>query len=74
MTGVQTCALPISTAGRLERASGIPVIGSISEVLSPVQRSVRRQKLKYFMGGSLALVSMFVLLLVIEFVQRGMVA
>jgi len=63
-----------ATAGRLERASGIPVIGSISEVLNPVQRSARRQKFKYFISGSLALVSMFVLLLVIEFVQRGMVA
>jgi polysaccharide biosynthesis transport protein len=63
-----------ATAGRLERASGMPVIGSISEVLNPMQRVAHRQKFKYFVGGSLALVSMFVLLLVIEFVQRGMVA
>ncbi len=72
--GVGQIRTTYATAGRLERASGIPVVGSISEVLSPLQRSVRRQKFKYFMGGSLALVSMFVLLLVIEFVQRGMVA
>lgn len=63
-----------ATAGRLERASGLSVIGSISEVLTPGQRIDRRQKIKYFTGGSAALVGMFMLLLVIEFIQRGMVA
>jgi|CXWL01.1.fsa_nt_gi polysaccharide chain length determinant protein (PEP-CTERM system associated) len=63
-----------ATAGRLEKASGLPVIGSISEVLTPVQRVTRRQQLKYFVGGSAALVGAFVLLLIVEFVQRGMVA
>ena len=63
-----------ATAGRLERASGIAVIGSITEVQSPAQRTIGQRKFRYFLGGSLALVSMFVLLLVIEFVQRGMVA
>lgn len=63
-----------ATAGRLERASGLPVIGSISEVLTAAQRSDRKQKLKYFTGGSLALLGAFLLLLIIEFAQRGMVA
>ena len=63
-----------ATAGRLERASGLPVVGSVSEVLTSTQRSARKQKLKYFTGGSVALAGMFVLLLVVEFVQRGMVA
>ena len=63
-----------ATAGRLERASGLPVIGSISEVVTPLQRAERKQKFKYFMGGSAALVGAFLLLIVVEFVQRGMVA
>jgi len=63
-----------ATAGRLERASGLPVIGSISEVVTPLQRAERKQKFKYFMGGSAALIGAFLLLIVVEFVQRGMVA
>lgn len=62
------------TAGRLERASGLPVIGSISEVLTVVQRAERRRKFKFFSGGAAALLGIFVLLLVVEFIQRGMVA
>jgi polysaccharide biosynthesis transport protein len=62
-----------STAARLERASGLPVIGSISEITSPVQRVVRVKKLKYFAGGAVGLVGVWALLLVVEFVQRGMV-
>jgi hypothetical protein len=58
----------------LERASGLPVIGSISEITSPVQRVVRVKKLKYFAGGAVGLVGVWALLLVVEFVQRGMVA
>jgi polysaccharide chain length determinant protein (PEP-CTERM system associated) len=63
-----------ATAGRLERASGLPVIGTITEVISPVQRIVRKQKFKYFVGGSLALVGAWALLLTVEFVQRSLVA
>lgn len=63
-----------ATAGRLERASGLPVIGSISEVITPVHRAGREQKFKYFVGGSTALAGAFLLLLVVEFIQRSMVA
>ena len=63
-----------ATAGRLERASGLPVIGSISEVLTPAHRTERQQKFRYFIGGSAALMGAFVLLLVVEFIQRSMVA
>jgi polysaccharide biosynthesis transport protein len=62
------------TASRLERASGLPVIGSISEVITPAQKMVRQQKMKYFAGGAAGLGGVFILLLVVEFVQRGMVA
>jgi polysaccharide biosynthesis transport protein len=63
-----------ATAGRLARASGLPVIGSVSRVFSPSERSDGAKKLKWFSGGAAALAAAFLLLLTIEFVQRGMVA
>lgn len=60
------------TAAKLERASGIPVIGSISQMLTGEQRSERARKLKLFYGGGLGLVGVFALLIVVEFVQRGL--
>lgn len=63
-----------ATAQRLERASGLPVIGSITEILTAPEREQRRKKLAWFAGGAGGLVGMFVLLLLVEFIQRGMVA
>ena len=60
--------------GRLERASGLPVIGTISEVVRKPERDERRKKLVWFAGGSAALVGTYALLLIVEFVQRSMVA
>lgn len=61
-----------ATAAKLERASGLPVIGSISQMLTGEQRIERKRKLKLFTTGSLALVGVFALLMVVEFVQRGL--
>jgi polysaccharide chain length determinant protein (PEP-CTERM system associated) len=63
-----------ATASRLARASGLPVIGSISQIWTPAQRIERRKRLMWFAGGSGGLAAAFVVLLTIEFVQRGMVA
>ena len=63
-----------ATAAKLERASGLPVIGSITEVVTPDRHADRKKKLVWLAGGSGALVALFVLLLIAEFVQRGMVA
>jgi polysaccharide chain length determinant protein (PEP-CTERM system associated) len=63
-----------STPRRLEKASGLAVIGSISEVINPALRVTRLQKLKYFGGAAAALVGVYALLLTVEFIQRGMVA
>jgi polysaccharide chain length determinant protein (PEP-CTERM system associated) len=63
-----------ATAAKLERASGLPVIGSITEVVTPERHIDRKKKLVWLAGGSGALVALFLLLLVAEFVQRGMVA
>lgn len=62
------------TATRLARASGMPVLGSISTVIPPGERAERLQKLKWFAGGAAGLAGCFLILLLVEFVQRGMVA
>jgi polysaccharide chain length determinant protein (PEP-CTERM system associated) len=60
------------TVARLEKAAGIPVIGSITETLTHAQTALRRQHLRWFMGGSGALAGACLLLIAVEFVQRGM--
>jgi uncharacterized protein involved in exopolysaccharide biosynthesis len=62
-----------TTAG-LERATGLPVLGAISQTLTEGARALRRKRLKYFYGASAALGGLFVVLLAAEFIQRGMVA
>ncbi|MFM9978548.1 MAG: XrtA system polysaccharide chain length determinant [Sphingomonadaceae bacterium] len=62
------------TASRLASATGLPVLGSIHDVLSPAQRADKRRKLKWFGGGAAALMGTWVVLLIAEFVQRSMVA
>ncbi|UZK66490.1 XrtA system polysaccharide chain length determinant [Sphingomonas sp. M1-B02] len=61
-----------STASRLEKASGMPVIGSIGEVVSAAQAELRRKKLTLFAGGLAALAIAYVGLVSVEFIQRGM--
>lgn len=63
-----------ATAGKLEKASGLPVIGSISQMLSGAQHAERKRRMKLFYGGSAALLGVFLILLSIEFIQRGLVA
>jgi polysaccharide chain length determinant protein (PEP-CTERM system associated) len=60
------------TVARLEKAAGIPVIGAISETQTPAQAEARRQKLRWFMGGSGALAGTCGLLIAVEFIQRAM--
>jgi polysaccharide biosynthesis transport protein len=63
-----------ATPSRLAKASGLPVLGSIHEVLTRDQRTERAKKMKLFAGGTAALVGVYALLMVVEFVQRSMVA
>lgn len=63
-----------ATAGRLERATGMPVIGSIGEMVAAAQVAARRRKLVLFAGGAAALAVAYVALLGVEMVQRGMAA
>jgi polysaccharide chain length determinant protein (PEP-CTERM system associated) len=62
------------TAAKLEKASGLPVIGSVSQILTNTQTVARKKKMRLFYGGGGALIAAFALLMVVEFIQRGMVA
>lgn len=63
-----------ATTDRLAAATGLPVLGGISEVVTPPLAAERRQRLVWFAGGTGGLPACCLLLLVIEFVQRGLVA
>jgi polysaccharide biosynthesis transport protein len=60
------------TAAKLERASGLPVIGSISQMLTSEQRTDRKKKLALFFSGTAALIGVCVILIIVEFIQRGL--
>jgi polysaccharide chain length determinant protein (PEP-CTERM system associated) len=62
-----------TTAG-LERTTGLPVLGAISHNLTDGARRLRAKRMKLWIGGTAALGGLFVLLLAVEFIQRGMVA
>ncbi|WP_203309431.1 XrtA system polysaccharide chain length determinant [Sphingomonas beigongshangi] len=63
-----------ATATRLEKATGMPVIGAIGEVVTRIQADHRAKRLKLFLGGAAGLGAAFVLLLCVEVLQRGMAA
>ncbi|SEM43226.1 polysaccharide chain length determinant protein, PEP-CTERM locus subfamily [Sphingomonas gellani] len=63
-----------ATKERLERASGLPVIGAIGEVLTRQQSEDRARRMKMFLGGTAALAAAYVLLLGVELLQRGVAA
>lgn len=63
-----------ATASQLERKFDLPVIGTISHTVTEAGKVLRRKHLKYFAAASASLGVLFVVLLGVEFVQRGMVA
>ena len=63
-----------STAGKLERALDLPVIGTISMTVKEGARALEAKRLKQFFGATAALAGVFIILLAIEFVQVGSVA
>ena len=63
-----------ATGARLEKATGMPVIGTIGEVVTRLQSDQRAKKLKLFLGGGAGLAAAYVLLLGVEVLQRGMAA
>jgi polysaccharide chain length determinant protein (PEP-CTERM system associated) len=63
-----------ATTASLEKALGLPVLGAISQNLTDKARTQRSRRMKHFYAASGALGGVFLLLVVVEFIQRGMVA
>ncbi|MDF0543378.1 Wzz/FepE/Etk N-terminal domain-containing protein [Sphingobium sp. H39-3-25] len=61
-----------ATAARLEKATGLSVIGAISETVTQAQKAARRQQLRWFYGASGGLAGVCLLLIAVEFVQRNL--
>ncbi|WP_209347754.1 XrtA system polysaccharide chain length determinant [Pontixanthobacter sp. CEM42] len=63
-----------ATTGKLERALDLPVLGAISQTMTDTARELRTKRMRMFYAGSAGLAALCVVLLAVEFVQRGMVA
>ncbi|MET0372187.1 MAG: XrtA system polysaccharide chain length determinant [Sphingobium sp.] len=61
-----------STAARLERAVGLPVMGSITQTLNDAQAMLERRRNRWFAGAGGGLVGLGVVLIAVEFIQRGL--
>lgn len=61
------------TAGKLEDALDLPVLGTISYTFTGARRLIEAKRLKQFIGGTAGLGGLFLVLLAVEFVQRGSV-
>jgi polysaccharide chain length determinant protein (PEP-CTERM system associated) len=72
--GLSKLASGFSTVAQLERASGLPVIGSIGEVLTSAQAGLRKRKLQMFAAAMGGLAFAWVALLALEMFQRGVAA
>jgi len=63
-----------ATSAALEREVGLPVLGTISTVLTDAARVRLKRELKFFYGGAGALGGLCLVLVAVEFIQRGSVA
>lgn len=63
-----------ATAERLAAATGLPVLGALSQAMTEAGRELARRRLKWFAGGSAGLAGVFAVLLAVELVRRSMVA
>ena len=59
---------------RLEQASGLPVLGSVSEIVTAAGAALAHRHLRWFAGAGGALVAAYLLLMAVEFYQRSTVA
>lgn len=63
-----------TTTQQLAKASGLPVLGSISEVITSETRTIRRKQMMWFSSAAVGLPGMFMLLMLIQFLKHIMVA
>ncbi len=62
------------TQNRLASITGLPVLGTVTEVVTPPKRARRRQRLVMLAGTGGALAASYAVLMLIEFWQRSTVA
>ena len=62
------------TQNRLAAVTGLPVFGTVGEVLTAAERSIRRQRLRWLAGSMIFLGGAYGLLMAVEFWQRSTVA
>ena len=62
------------TARKLAATTGLPVLGSISEVVTAPVAAARRKQLVWLGGGAGALTACYALLMMVELWQRSLVA
>jgi succinoglycan biosynthesis transport protein ExoP len=62
------------TQNKLAAATGLPVLGTIGEVVSDAKRRLARQRLAWLVGGAGALGAAYSVLMLVEFWQRSTVA
>jgi len=62
------------TQNRLAALTGLPVFGTLSEVVTPPERLRRRQRLLWLGGAGAALAGSYAILILVEFWQRSQVA
>lgn len=67
-------AAGFATANSLERALDLPVLGTVSVSLTDMQKALQRKRSRQFSLASAGLAVAFVLLMSLEFIQRGMIA
>ena len=72
--GIGQLRSTFATSGHLEKATGMPVIGAIGEVVTRLQADERARRLKLFVGAGAGLAAAYVLLLGVEMLQRGLAA
>lgn len=63
-----------ATTGDLTKTTGLPVIGSVSRVMTAAQKTESARYLRRFQAAAGALGGIFILLMLIEYVERSMVA
>ena len=62
------------TAKRLAETTGLPVLGTVSEVVTAPLAAARRKQLAWLTGGGGALAGCYALLMIVEMIQRAQVA